>query len=70
MSVEGQRPPAGRVLDADTDHTVKNHLAVIVGFCELLLAATPADDSRHADLQEIHHAARELMVIFKRDTPR
>jgi hypothetical protein len=70
VSVEGQRPAAGRVLDADTEHTVKHHLAVIVGFCELRLAATPADDSRHADLQEIHHAARELMAIVKRELQR
>jgi hypothetical protein len=30
--------PTPRVLDADTEHTVKNHLAVILGLCELLLA--------------------------------
>jgi hypothetical protein len=59
-----------RVLDADTEHAIKNHLAVIVGFCELLLAETPPDDARQADLQEINRAARELMAIFKRETPR
>ena len=62
------RPP--RVLDTDTEHTIKNHLAVIVGFCELLLADTPPEDSRHADVQEINRAAHELMVIFKREVPR
>jgi signal transduction histidine kinase len=70
VSVEGERAHAGRVLDADTEHTVKNHLAVILGFCELLLAETPADDARHGDLEEIHHAARELTAIFKRELPR
>jgi hypothetical protein len=65
---EEKKEPArvGRVLDVDTEHTVKNHLAVILGFSELLLAETPAEDSRHGDLKEIHHAARELMAIFKR----
>ena len=63
-------PRGGRVLDTETEHAVKNHLAVIVGFCELLLAETPPDDTRHGDLLEINRAARELMVIFKRDTPR
>ena len=63
-------PRGGRVLDTETEHTVKNHLAVIVGFCELLLAETPPEDTRHGDLLEISRAARELMVIFKRDTPR
>ena len=44
--------------------------AVIVGFCELLLTETPAEDSRHADLLEINRAARELMAIFKREPHR
>ena len=57
-----------RVLDAETEHTVKNQLAVIVGFCELLLAETTPDDSRYADMQEINRAARELMAIFRRET--
>ena len=70
MSKEREDDRPRRVLDADTEHTVKNHLAVIVGFCELLLAETPPEDSRHGDLLEISRAARELMVIFKRDTPR
>ena len=60
----------GLVLDATTEHAIKNHLAVIVGFCELLLDETPPGDSRHADLQEILHAARELMIIFRRDSAR
>jgi hypothetical protein len=70
VSGEANGNRIGRVLDSDTEHTVKNHLAVIVGFCELLLAETPPEDTRHADLQEINRAARELMVIFKRDTSR
>ena len=49
---------------------MKNHLAVIVGFRELLLAETPPEDSGHEDLQEINHAARELMTIFERELPR
>ena len=63
---------AGRepfVLDADTEHAVKNHLAVILGFCELLLADTPEEDHRHQDLQEINRAARALIALFKREPP-
>jgi hypothetical protein len=70
VSGDAERGRIGRVLDPDTEHTVKNHLALIVGYCELLLAETPPEDTRHADLLEISQAARELMVIFKRDTPR
>lgn len=57
------------VLEPETEHTVKNHLAVIVGFCELLLNEVPADDPRRADVQEIDRAARALMTIFRRDAP-
>jgi hypothetical protein len=69
MNMPEERPARVRVLDADTEHTVKNHLAVIVGFCELLLAETTPEDTRYADMQEINRAARELMAIFRRDTP-
>jgi two-component sensor histidine kinase len=54
-----------RVLDQETEHTVKNHLAVIVGFVELVLADTTPGDPHHEDLQEINRAARELMAIFR-----
>lgn len=70
MSPDNDRTAPGLVLDADTEHTVKNHLAVIVGFCELLLADTPPEDTRHGDVQEINRAARELMIIFKRSSRR
>jgi hypothetical protein len=58
-------PP--RVLDAETEHTIKNHLAVIAGFCELLLADTPPEDPRHGDLQEMHRSARALIALFRRE---
>jgi signal transduction histidine kinase len=63
-------PPAGasRVIDAETEHTIKNHLAVILGFCELLIANTPADDPNQAYLQEIDRSVRELIGIFRRRT--
>jgi len=62
----GGQPPL--VLDAETEHTVKNHLAVIAGFCELLLADTPPDDPRYADLQEMQRSARALIALLRRDT--
>jgi hypothetical protein len=66
MNLPDARPP--RVLDHETEHTMKNLLAVIVGFCELVLAETPPDDPRNGDLQEINRAARELMAMFRRDS--
>lgn len=65
--MSGDDPGPGRVIDASTEHTIKNHLAVIVGFSELLLTEIAPDDSRRNDLEEIHRAAKELMVIFRRD---
>ncbi len=56
-----------RVIDAETEHTIKNHLAVIVGFCELLLAETPEDDPRHADLREVNTSAQAIVAIFRSD---
>jgi hypothetical protein len=56
-----------RVIDPETEHTIKNHLAVIAGFCELLIADTPPEDPRHADLQEMNRSARALIALFKRD---
>ena len=45
-------------------HQLKNHLAVIVGFCDLLIAYTPEGDPRTADLLEVHKAARQAMAAM------
>jgi hypothetical protein len=58
------------VLDPETEHAVKNHVAVIVGFSELLLSQLPTEDCRRGDVEEIHRAARELMIIFRREARR
>jgi hypothetical protein len=39
------------------EHNLKNHLAIILGFTELLLQEAAPDDPRREDLQEIHKAA-------------
>ncbi len=45
-------------------HILKNHLAVIVGFCDLLIADAPDDDPRTLDLHEVHNAARQAMAVM------
>jgi hypothetical protein len=45
-------------------HQLKNHLAIIVGFTDLLLADAPAGDQRTADLLEVHNAARHAMAAM------
>jgi hypothetical protein len=67
MSGDNDHKTPGFLLDADTEHAVKNHVAVIVGFSELLLGQIEPEDSRHGDVAEIHRAARELMTIFRRE---
>lgn len=48
----------------DLIHRLKNHLGIIVGFCDLLLAEFPSDDQRHADLLEVQKAARDAMMMM------
>jgi hypothetical protein len=50
--------------DADVLHQLKNHLAVIVGFTDLLLAEAQEGDPRTADLREVHNAARQAMAVL------
>jgi two-component sensor histidine kinase len=55
---------APRVLDHETEHRVKNQLAIVLGYCNLLLAETPADDPRHVDVLEMQRAATAMLAIF------
>jgi hypothetical protein len=45
-------------------HELKNHLAVIVGFCDLLVSDAAADDPRTRDLLEVCRAARQAMAAI------
>lgn len=60
--------PAGSsgALTRQAVHALSNHLAVILGFVELVLAATSADDPRRSDLVEIRNAAIEAARIIGR----
>jgi hypothetical protein len=42
-------------------HRLKNQLAIILGFCELLLEDTREDDQRRADLLQIQTAAHKAL---------
>jgi hypothetical protein len=45
-------------------HQLKNHLSIIVGFCDLLLEELPSADPRHADILEVDKAARAAMALM------
>ena len=53
-------------LDGAAVHALSNHLAVILGFIELVLSQTTPDDPRRKDLQEIRAAAKEAARIIGR----
>jgi hypothetical protein len=56
--------PARVLLDPNTEHELKNQIAIILGYCELLLADTPEEDPRHGDLHEIYRAANGVLAMF------
>jgi signal transduction histidine kinase len=58
--------PDKRGLDATAVHALSNHLAVILGFIELVLSDTPPEDPRRPDLEEIRQAAHECAQIVSR----
>jgi hypothetical protein len=48
----------------DAMHRLKNHLAVIIGFCDLLVEESTVDDPRRADFLEIQQSARAAMAVL------
>ena len=65
MDPSGDAPPQ-IPLDGAAIHALSNHLAVILGFIELVLAETQPDDPRRPDLIEIREAAAEMAKIIGR----
>ena len=47
----------------ELEHALKNHLAIILGFSELLLQEAAPDDPRRDDFEEIHKAATAAVEI-------
>jgi signal transduction histidine kinase len=43
-------------------HRLKNKLAVILGFCELLLSEMPADDPHRADVEQMQQAGQSALI--------
>lgn len=50
--------------DTPVMHEIKNHLSVIVGFCDLLLCDLPEDDPKRADILEMRKAGRCAMALL------
>ena len=47
-------------------HHLKNKLAVILGFCEVLLSEMAADDPHRADVAQIHEAGKAALLELPR----
>ncbi|OFW06015.1 MAG: hypothetical protein A3I61_14090 [Acidobacteria bacterium RIFCSPLOWO2_02_FULL_68_18] len=45
-------------------HEFKNHLSVIVGFCDVLLRELPEGDAKRADLAQIQRAALAAVALL------
>ena len=52
-----------RTMEADLIHQFKNHLSIIVGFCDLLLSEVSDGDAHKPDLIEIQKAAYAAMAL-------
>ena len=50
--------------ERDPIHELKNHLSIILGFAELMLADTSETDKRREDLIEIKQAADRAMTLI------
>jgi hypothetical protein len=61
-----EQRPERRGLDPSAVHALSNHLAVILGFIELVLSETAPNDPRRGDLEEIRQAAHECAQIVSR----
>jgi signal transduction histidine kinase len=48
----------------DFEHTLKNHLAVILGFAEILMHEASPDDPRLEDFRQIHQAAEAAVRLL------
>jgi signal transduction histidine kinase len=46
-----------------TEHDLKNHLAIVLGYAELLLQEADPGDPRRADFEEIHRAASAALEL-------
>lgn len=54
----------------ERDHALKNYLAILIGYAELLLEESGPDDPRRGDFEEIHRAATAAVkLVSVREDP-
>lgn len=50
--------------DNDFEHSLKNYIAIILGYADLVLEEMSPDDPRLADIREIHKAATAAVALL------
>jgi signal transduction histidine kinase len=45
-------------------HQLKNHLAIVIGFCDLLLEDMAQDDPKRGDIQEMRKAGQAALELI------
>lgn len=50
--------------ETDFEHALKNYIAIILGYADLLLDEMAPDDPRLPDLREIHKAATAAVTLL------
>lgn len=61
-------PLRGPSDESDAEHTLKNHLAIILGYCDLLLSEMDPADPRREDLLEIQRAAKGALALVNAES--
>jgi hypothetical protein len=56
--------PGDDVVDSPLLHQLKNHLAIVVGFCDLLLGDLPQGDPKRVDIQEMRKAGQAALDLL------
>ncbi|MEO6239213.1 MAG: hypothetical protein ABIQ52_19640 [Vicinamibacterales bacterium] len=55
-------------MNPDLEHALRNHLAIILGFTELLMQETPPGNRHRSEYQEIHKAATAALRVLTAPT--
>ena len=45
-------------------HQLKNHLSIVIGFCDLLLGDLPQNDPKRVDIQEMRKAGQAALDLL------
>jgi hypothetical protein len=52
------------VVDSPLLHQLKNHLSIVLGFCDLLLEDMAQDDPKRFDIQEMRKAGQAALDLL------